>query len=120
MANRVVTSEEILAARNEKIHSIENLYSLIFETKKCELLNLNQFKLNLNLSWDDKVLMQAVKMVKRQVELFNHLSQDFPNNEELKDITSALKVVVADIVKILKNDFRMARNLYRNIEIIIN
>ena len=113
---RLKTREDKKNKIQEKVEHIQALYDLIFE-RNVSYLNLKDFKKDLNLKFDGESFIYAGKTIMKEINLFKHMHEVYPEFKELNDIETNLKLVYAEIVSVLKKEFRNVRNEYRVVEI---
>ena len=113
---RLKTQEDKKNKIQEKVEHIQELYNLVFE-RKISYLNLNEFKKQLNLKYNSESFVVAGKIILQQIKMFQHVFEVYNEFKELKDIESSLKIVYAEIVSVLKKEFRFAKTEFRVVEI---
>lgn len=113
---RLTTREEKNNKIQTKIEHIQELYSLVFE-RKVSYLNLNEFKKQLNLKCNSESFVVAGKIILQQIKLFQHMFEVYNEFKELEDVESSLKIVYAEIISVLKKEFRFAKTEFRVVEI---
>lgn len=108
MAKLISKTEKEVKLSN-RIKEIQNLYDLSFDEDYGDLINVDSFKLNLNLQQNVASIISASELVAKQVKFIDGLLKSHPDEIKLKELRGRLRVVHNEIVKFIKTEFKTIR-----------
>ena len=106
---RLISKTEKEVKLNKKINEIQDLYDLAFQADCGSLINIENFKLDLNMQQNVASLINASQLIAKQVKLIDNILELHPNENELKDLRVKLRNVHREIVKFIKTEFTTIR-----------
>ena len=100
---RLISKTEKEVKLNKKIKEIQDLYDMAFQADCGSLINIENFKLDLNMQQNQVSIINASQLVAKQVKFIDGLLKSHPDEIKLKELRGRLRVVHNKIVKFIKS-----------------